>query len=455
MKKFLSFFCTLLIVVTALAVPASAQECSWDLWVDGVKKTSSYEDGGLKYDRASGTVTLTNYTGKTIEAIPGGDYGDDDAPQLKVVLFGNNTLTGGTLYNGNLGALYAAERGGGSGVDSNITIIGYGKLNINISPSSSTSTTQEITAISCGNKYVQQPSYGSVNGPSVYIKATTYSSEKNITGIKASIASVSGKCVLDIKTNATRYHKLTGRLPSWGSYSNCTDYGVDGALSANITDGGYLSVDTYSPYNNGVDYNVNGDFTISNTTNYYVKCKDSWVTSNYDIDFAKHSKTYLIDDDEFFYTVGIAEDVSMLKNIDRTQIFAAYDYPQHGDDKVYMPQYVALADAGAYYKVETNQIKSPTDTTSVPFEKYGDAYYDFWFDIVPMPGYFKATANASELKYKSAYPITSSLYYDKVIYDYNKPTFTKQPQKYVCSIKNRGSIVDISAETSAKNSDVT
>ena len=255
MKKTISMVLALLMAFSVMfAVPftASAQECLWTLYVNGQPYSTSasyYVSGQLKM--IGTTVYLNGFTGNTIEAVPGGSYGDDDAPVLNIDVTGTCTLYGGTLADGTYGALYAEPRAGGAGKDSRVYVRSTNNGTLNItkrdnSYSQSSSTPKAYHAVSADE--VVLGGTLNLNITTELYGVGTEASPKEVCGISASsLIAISNKGINNINVSAgstliPRPSGIVSEYPSYakvyGIYSKggTTGVGIGGA-------GGYTSID--------------------------------------------------------------------------------------------------------------------------------------------------------------------------------------------------------------------
>ena len=267
-KKFLPYlFGLLLAVLIVMPSKAYAQMCSWDLEVNGkaYSSTADYAKNGTLTFSGS-TVTLNNFSGQTIEAVPGGFYGDDDAPVLTVVLKGTNYLYGGTLSDSSFGAIQSVPREGGSGAGSEVIITGDGTLNMtrNFYPNSGCDTNlyAAIYADTCVIK-------GSAK-VNIDYSVAGLSSAYSVSGIWAGDANFIENSITNIKLNTCDAY--ASQYSTSPTVSSCPVYGVNGDAYVNLTSG-YVSINTNVSSNSGSKiYCANGGINVaSNTSVLYLR----------------------------------------------------------------------------------------------------------------------------------------------------------------------------------------
>ena len=132
LKKTLSL--TLAVVIAcanmyAYGFTLSAQECSWDLIVNGQTATAAQPIAGVS--RSGNIVTLNYFTGKTIETRLSENSQGDSSNTHQINLIGKNKLTGDKITDGAESFFTAIYSQSPEDNQSSIIIGGSGSLDLN------------------------------------------------------------------------------------------------------------------------------------------------------------------------------------------------------------------------------------------------------------------------------------------------------------------------------------
>ncbi|MGN1443621.1 MAG: hypothetical protein ACI4XE_07215, partial [Acutalibacteraceae bacterium] len=448
MKKTLSLVLALLMIFSVMsAVPftASAQECSWDLYAGDTRIPRSQTDSTKDIYWYGSTVVLKNYTGTSLRAVPGGSYGNDDAPVFTIRLIGENTLTGESITDSRnntwYGAVYAEPRQGGSGADSMIRFVGDGSLTINTKVSR---PSMDIKAIVCGGSVEVREStkvYVNYGGHGIV--------DHTACGVQAERCYLYGNAVLDVKATAEQYlrylnHQIVSRIDS-----KCTVTGIDASVEAST--GGYLSVDTRTNNTGTANTCVKGSLQSFNSTAVYLNNIDNCAFASGEVSLDK-TDCYEFKLQPYFNYYAVTPKTSYaLKAVSWKDLFAEQTYPTFGDAKgSFDSATFKLSQAGDAYYMTSSRINkygySVAGTKN--FETYADSLFSFRTSVAPLPGYYVCAPDASALKYKSDCPVIFSTEtadngaytacYSDVYYSYFKLIVTNQPTKYLCHPYNFG-----------------
>ena len=411
-KKLLSFIIALVLIVGTVnaAFIANAQECLWTLYVDGQPYSTSasyYKSGQLKYNGQ--TVSINGFTGKTIEAIPGGNYGDDDAPVLVIDVSGNCTLTGGILDDGTYGALYAEPRQGGGGNDSRIYITSSNSGTLNITKKDysylqSSSTPKAYNAVKADEV---------VLGGSLNLNITTelygvgtQASPKEVYGIYAdSLISISNTGVNNIKlsTGTTQIPRPSGIVSEYYSYAKV--YGIASINSLGIRFGGtrgytYIDISKTNSKTSG-SLCVKSGSTI-NLSDYryalYLNAGNNSVC-NPEIFNAVNLKQFSIADENMNYTAYIPNSQtsnSTLSEIKPENVITKTFY-KIGDNAPKSDTYFSEK-TECYTQRSVDEVPSLVSNSALSFLKFeDDSFYRYVYKFVPKPGYWCSSTNDLDL----------------------------------------------------------
>lgn len=426
-KKLLAVLMSAIMMTVMIPYQAFAEQCAWTLYVNGsaYSSSASYATSG-QLTFSSNKVTLNGFSGNTIQAIPGGAYGDDDAPVLNIVLKSTSTLTGGIVDDGSLGCIYAEERQGGNGEDSIVNISGTGTLNLQLDPG----TEAEAPAINKNVNAIKAGTYNQTAG-NVNINTYTYTSTNPCYAIDAD-ANVSGTAKLIVNSTATRgFLKLNGKKSYLGR-SSCTAAGVHGNLAVSTSK--YVSITTSNAYNDGLDTATTGTATIpsSATSALYIKSSDN--IEKYSYTSSAHRLAYIeneTDEGDFVKTyVAITPKTTNynLSRVNASNLMDSFSFPKVGDDKIFDDEFQSNAEC--FFTIRSYNV-----TSSGSFDKYETGNkYSFTINVVPKPGYYfnngTDSFTAENIKTFCEYEPTSVSLNEKnsyfsVVYDYSLPSFIK------------------------------
>ncbi|MGN0443169.1 MAG: hypothetical protein ACI4F5_00960, partial [Acutalibacteraceae bacterium] len=410
MKKLFSFIIALVLIVGTVnaAFIATAQQCPWTLYVDGQPYSTSasyYVSGQLKY--YSGTVYLNGFTGKTIEAIPGGNYGDDDAPVLNIDVAGNCALTGDILDDGTYGALYAEPRQGGSGEDSKIYITSSkeeeGTLNItkrDYSFSQSSSEPKAYNAVRA-DKVVLGGSLN-LNITTELYGVGTETTPKEVSGIYAgSLISISNTGInnINVSVGTATIPRPSGIVSEYFSYAKV--YGIASINSTGIRIGGasgYTYIDiskTNSKVSGSCCAKSNNGIALADSRYaLYLKAGknsvfDSKISNLVNLD------QFSIADENMNYTAYIPNLQtynSTLSEIKPEKVITNTFY-KIGDDAPAGDTYFSEK-AECYTQKSVEKVTSLESNSTMSFSKFEDgSFYRYVYKFVPKPGYWCSSEN--------------------------------------------------------------
>lgn len=438
-KKLLGVILVLALMICAFAAitTANAQECAWDLYVDGVKYSSSASyatSGKLVYNGS--VVTLNNFTGKSIAAIPGGIYGDDDAPYLQIKLIGTNTLTGNYISQDTVytmkpsggtywkGALYAQPRQGGVGENSRIRTLGTGTLNIDIRATSGQNGVNQ-KAVVCDNFDVAGDSVVNIKyGGDGITNSKIYAVDAYEANVRANYGT-SSNSVLDIKAYASPY--IDVRTQSVTA-SNCEVYGVTGTVNVETTN--YFSIDNYTLTTGKTGFTCKNALIQAGSAAYF---KTSASNGRY-ADIMLNVNTTLnqqqFTNSKYGYlaiTPKTPNAASSLKPVSWMKVTENAPYPKYGDAKPANFDFADLTSmANCYLKLSAKYFLYGYPSSEVDsYDKFAEKTFGFYHEVIPAKGYYvkQTTPTVSEVKYNTSYPISllnnNTL---KLIYSYYKPT---------------------------------
>lgn len=403
---------SLIISVFAAFSVANAQECSWTLYVDGEKYSETadyYTSGKLRQQDSMGTVYLDGFTGKTIEAIPGGFYGDDDAPNLVINVSGNCTLTGGTLDDGSYGALYAPKREGGTGNPSRIYITSSnsGTLNLNKVEDSYTQSSNIPTA------YNAISADEVVTGGNLNLNINTHLNgvgtsdmSKMVYGINANyLISISNTGITNINMSAKtinipRPSGMVSEYPSYAKVQGIVANGQDGVVRLG-NGSGYLYVDVSDtnskiPGSKCIDANKNittGDYRYA----IYLNAGKNTI-SNLAISNTVNLKEFNINDGNTNYAAyipTIQTNNPILKAISSKDIITSTFYkisetPQN--DPCFQ------SEKTCYIQRIVEKVPNLTSNTTYEVKEFENkCTYRYSYKFVPKPGYHFYAENNLDL----------------------------------------------------------
>ena len=458
-RKILGVVIALALMICAFAAisTVSAQECIWTLYVNGQPYSSSASyavSGQLKY--YGGVVHMNNFNGQTIEAVPGGFYGDDDAPVLNIEVVGNCTLTGGVLDDGTFGAIYCEPRAGGSGDNSRINISGSGTLNIQKVDSSYNRSDSNVKAykaiyadelITDGtfDLNISTTLYGvgesdkSVGVCGIYTKGFLSLSNKGKNNIKISV----GKSYVahggGFSTEYDSYVKVVGI------------YSEKARLGNGI---GYTSVDI-SNMNTAASYAANyallsSDVMVSDYR--YALYFNAGAGRCSDVKNVVNLTKFHVNDGKINYTAYIPADNeynSHIKCIDLKNIISDPKIYNVGDtkpanDTTFYPINGALVKKNIY------EIDSIDSSVTKDFTKFENGKcYRYQFRLLPAPGYWIPTEAYDLLKTTFVKDCKVRVTPDKATYSpsltgdyelryhYSVPVITKQPVNVTAGARDK------------------
>ncbi len=502
-KKPISVLLALLMALTLIPLSvftASAQECSWNYVV--------YKDGNLipeadiKAGKVTGlsisgnTLVLTNFEGDSISAIPGGFYGDDDAPVLNINLVGTNKLTGGYFKDyfptdakpaaddgAWFGALYADIRDGGSGDDSKINISGSGTLDITLAKNYS----YRIRTV--GGKPTTVETRSDVDLIGIFCSELTVNSGKvTVTyggaGVTADLAigvygnvNVLNSGVLDLKANV---RSATQRANGRDKASICAVYGVyDDVLAKGNK--GYFSADLASVKTDSTNVAaVKGDVSYQNAYGaLYLSAPAGKTTYAGTLTLGLGTwqegiayKKFAFSDAKYVYEAyGPADTDDLVYNTSLSEIYAhevteKMTFPEIGEDKIFENNYTLYSDDGFFMKELSYKSDSAYDSygnaqswnsdTWTKYEECDESFlYEFHADVVPTAGRWYIP-EAGEMDNESADNAFADLYAQDgfasstgifAFFKYEIPTITKQPAAVLYSGDSEVSVEATGADT--------
>ena len=414
MKKTISMVLAVLMIFSVMfAVPftASAQECLWTLYVDGQPYSTTasyYQSEQLKY--TGETVYLNNFNGKTIEAIPGGYYGDYDAPVLNIDVTGTCTLTGDTLGEGTYGALYAEPRAGGAGKDSRVYIMSSngGTLNItkrDYSYSQSSSTPKAYNAVTADE--VVLGGTLNLNITTELYGVGTQASPKEVCGISASsLIAISNKGINNINVSAgtatiPRGGGIISEYPSYAKvYGIYSKGGTSGVRFGGA--GGYTSIDISK-----TNSKIPGSLCIESVNTIrlsdyryavYLNAGKYTVSSPETITNAVNLKLFAADLDDFHYAAYLPKDITSntalteikAKDVISSKLYKIGETPKN--DTGYQ------SSGNCYVKRTVKKTTGLELNDAKDFVKFeDDSYYKYYYQYVPKAGYWCSAVTVTNL----------------------------------------------------------
>ena len=413
MKKTLSLVLALLMafsVVFAVPFAASAQECAWTLYVNGQPYSTSasyYVSGQLKM--IGTTVYLNGFTGNTIEAIPGGSYGDDDAPVLNIDVTGTCTLFGGTLDDGTYGALYAEPRAGGAGKDSRVYVRSTNNGTLNItkrdnSYSQSSSTPKAYHAVSADE--VVLGGTLNLNITTELYGVGTEASPKEVCGISASsLIAISNTGINNINVSAgtTTIPRPSGIVSEYPSYAKVYGiYSKDGPTGVRVGGaGGYTNVDisrTNTKASDSCCIKASNSIDLSHfATAVYLNAGKYAVSSPETITNAVNLKLFAADQDDFHYAAYLPKDITSntaLKEIKAKDVISSKLY-KIGETPKNDTNYRSAG--SCYVRSFVKQTLNLSNNAFYNFDTFvDDISYVYFNNFVPKAGYWcSAVSNVS------------------------------------------------------------
>ena len=486
-KKPISVLLALLMALTLIPLSvftASAQECLWDFYIGSTPYTKAQLGAGTVpgLSFSGSTLTMNNYEGTSIAAIPGGVIGDDDSPVLNIRLEGDNKLTGGYFkysYSDGLtvcgdtkvtgddcffGALVSEPRAGGSGYDSKINISGTGTLDITLAKNYSyrirtvggkptaveKKSDVDIKGVFCGDFNVLDGTVNITVGGNGITAA-------NVTGAEADVSVTGG--VLDIAASVNKYRK---RSTSGIRYFNstCAVYGVNGDVILS-TNRGYFASELASVITDSSDVTaVNGSVSYKNAYGaLYLSAPAGKTTYAGTLTLGSGTwqegisyKKFAFSDAKYVYEAYGPVNMEALRyNSSLSEIYAhevteKMTFPEIGEDQLFENNYTLYSDDGFFmrelsYKSDSEYDKygnaqSWNSDTWTKYEECDETFlYEFHAKVVPAAGRWYVP-EAGEMDNESADNAFADLYAQDgfasptgifAFFKYDIPTITKQP----------------------------
>lgn len=500
-KRILSVMLSLLMLLSLMPLTvftASAQECVWDFWINGsyVSDTdlASKVLPGLSLEGS--TLVLTNFEGESIAAIPGGNYGDDDAPVLNIRLVGENKLTGSYFkyttatglipygdekMTGNgcfFGALISEPRAGGFGDGSMINISGDGSLEISTKKSYSQRTVTfggkptTITTVSDVDILPVFCDELNINGG----KTTVIFGGAGVTAAKAT--GVFGNVTVNAGVLDVRADVSTARIRTSGKIINhsstCAVTGVEGDVLTKANKG-YFSSDLASVKSTSSElYAVDGNASYQNGYGaLYLSAPAGGKTVTGTLQFPSSWKEnvsyrkFAFSDSKYVYEAYGPMQVDELQfNTSLTELYAGYvadvmTFPAIGEDQLYEDDYSRYSDffmRERSYKVDAADGQTWSSASWSVYEECDNSFlYQFSASFVPAPGkwYIPGQGSMSAESIKGSFedhePVNVTTFttgFDADFF-YAVPVITKQPAAVLYS-----GDYEVSVEASIKKGDL-
>ncbi|MGN0443429.1 MAG: fibronectin type III domain-containing protein [Acutalibacteraceae bacterium] len=452
LKKTLSLTLAVVIACTNMYIygfTLSAQECSWDLIVNGQTVTAAQPIAGVSL--SGNVVTLSNFTGKTIETRLSENSQGGSCDELKINLIGENKLTGGKITDGTESFFTAIYSQSPEDNQSSIIIGGTGSLDIEISE---TLPDADIRAIVCGEKFT----VGENAEVNISFGGKGIISPIKICGIEAKETEILDSAVLCVKAEASTFTEKGSDGKITFTRSSCPVVGISGRV-LNSTKG-YLSINAKTASSSSQSLCTDGIIQSENSSALYLENK---LNTAFSPSLPAIDKTgcreFNLNPQVNYYAVVPAE-TSFLKAVDWKALFSSANYPSFGDDKgIYDKDVFSLkSESGAYFKRNSYLLTDGVESEETSdFEKYRDGYFSFHISAAPMPGFYLRNPSKEDYMYapeKSASGIIKdtnqgavSSYYAYAVYDYRKLTVTRQPEKNICAISSDGKTKEISFST--------
>ncbi|MGN1348684.1 MAG: fibronectin type III domain-containing protein [Acutalibacteraceae bacterium] len=454
LKKTLSL--TLAVVIAcanmyAYGFTLSAQEGSWDLIVNGQTVTAAQPIAGVSL--SGNTVTLSNFTGKTIETRLCENSQSGSSNTLQINLIGKNKLTGDKITDGAESFFTAIYSQSPEDNQSSIIIGGSGSLDIEISE---TLPDADIRAIVCGEKFTVSES-AEVN---ISFGGKGIISPIKICGIEAKETEILDSAVLCVKAEASTLTEKGSDGKITFTRSSCPVVGISGRVFNNTK--GYLSINAKTASSSSHSLCADGIIQSENSSALYLENKlNTAFSSSLPAIDKTGCREFNLNPQVNYYAVVPVETSPCLKAVDWKALFSSAKYPSFGDDKgIFDKDIFSLnSEAGAYFNRSSYLLTDGVEGEETSdFEKYRDGYFSFHIAAAPMPGFYLRNPSEEDYMYapeKSASGIIKdtnqgavSSYYAYAVYDYRELTVTRQPAEYICAINSDGKTREINFSAS-------
>lgn len=464
-RKLLGIVLALVLMIGALAAisVANAQMCTFSIYVNGQKYSDSASyavSGQLKYNASTRTVTLNGFNGQSIEAVPGGFYGDEDAPSITINVAGDSYLTGGKFYDDSrfFGALYARPREGGSGADSRITVTSSNGKKLTISKWENTAT--RATATNYAAIMADQVIFsGDVN---VDITTKLYglgdsSHSYTVNGIVGnSLVSFANTGINNINISAATgiYVPGGGTIIEYPSYATLNGVYVPGGNFRSQQPSGYTSVNVAESVlskSTPIAINVKNFYVADFRTALYADGGAKGIAVNAS-STSVTNKSFILNNSSVHYAAYIPEysnTNSALKPINVTNVVSLTKLYAPGESKP--ADETVKSDTQAYIVKMVEKTSTLSSNTVVDFTKFeNNCNYRYRFMIYPKPGVYVSSTSVTNIDTALAkeaynlrvepdmaqyvYAANAAAYIFR--YGYSVPVVTKQPTAVTASARD-------------------